>query len=163
MSELVGGAGKTPDRIAANVVVGIGFVGAGVIFKGEDRVNGITTAALIWITAALGMTIGAGYWLVAVVGCAMVMAVLVIFTVFEGWIARLNQIRSYRIVCEYQHETLHSYEQRLREHHLKFKRSRETKAGNLITGEWLVQGSEMNHRHFIHDILQDTQVQSFEF
>jgi len=163
MSELIGGPVRTPDRIAANVVVGIGFVGAGVIFKGDDRVNGITTAALIWITAALGMTIGAGYWLAAVLGCAMVMAVLVIFTVFEGWIARVNQIRSYRIVCEYQNETLHRYENLLREHHLKFKRSRESKAGNLITGEWLVQGSEKNHRHFVHSILQDEQVQSFDF
>ena len=62
-SELIG-AKNSPDRIASNVVVGIGFVGAGVIFKGDNRVNGITTAAMIWVTAALGMAIGAGYTLV---------------------------------------------------------------------------------------------------
>src|ERR1700743_1822320 len=61
-SQIVGGAGN-PDRIASNIVTGIGFVGAGVVFKGDGttRVNGITTAAMIWVTAALGMAIGAGY------------------------------------------------------------------------------------------------------
>ena len=55
------GAGSNPDRIASNIATGIGFVGAGVIFKGDFGVNGITTAAMIWVTAALGMGIGAGY------------------------------------------------------------------------------------------------------
>ena len=50
------------DRIAANIVSGIGFIGAGVIFKGDNRINGITTAATIWVTAALGMTIGMGLY-----------------------------------------------------------------------------------------------------
>src|ERR1700761_4010181 len=53
-SQYIGGAGN-PDRIASNIVTGIGFVGAGVIFKGDtSKVNGITTAAMIWVTAALG-------------------------------------------------------------------------------------------------------------
>src|ERR1700750_1141826 len=47
------GPHSSPDRVAANVVVGIGFVGAGVIFKGETvgKINGIPTAAMIWVTA----------------------------------------------------------------------------------------------------------------
>ena len=49
---------NSPDRIASNIVTGIGFIGAGVIFKEGISVNGLTTAALIWITAALGMAIG---------------------------------------------------------------------------------------------------------
>jgi putative Mg2+ transporter-C (MgtC) family protein len=54
--------GGSVDRIAANIVSGIGFIGAGVIFKGDNRINGITTAATIWVTAALGMTIGMGLY-----------------------------------------------------------------------------------------------------
>src|SRR5258706_8574131 len=50
--------GSSPDRIASNIVTGIGFIGAGVIFKEGISVNGLTTAALIWITAALGMAVG---------------------------------------------------------------------------------------------------------
>src|ERR1700742_1862230 len=67
-SQIIGGPGN-PDRIASNIVTGIGFVGAGVIFKGDgtSKVNGITTAAMIWVTAALGMAIGAGYLLIAAI------------------------------------------------------------------------------------------------
>src|SRR4051812_16434932 len=51
-------AAGSVDRIASNIVTGIGFIGAGVIFKEGITVNGLTTAALIWTTAALGMAIG---------------------------------------------------------------------------------------------------------
>lgn len=55
------------DRIAANVITGIGFIGAGVIFRNNSSVSGITTAASIWIAAAIGMLLGIGsYWLAAV-------------------------------------------------------------------------------------------------
>ena len=49
-----------PSRIAAQIVSGVGFLGAGVIFKTNDRIEGITTAALIWLAAALGMAAGFG-------------------------------------------------------------------------------------------------------
>lgn len=49
-----------PSRIAAQIVSGIGFLGAGVIFKGRNMVRGLTTAATIWVTAAVGMACGAG-------------------------------------------------------------------------------------------------------
>jgi len=50
-----------PTRIIASTVSGVGFLGAGVIFKNEDKVFGITSAAFIWLTASLGALIGAGY------------------------------------------------------------------------------------------------------
>ena len=57
----------SPDRIASNIVTGIGFIGAGVIFKEGISVNGLTTAALIWITAALGMAVGYHDYPIAIV------------------------------------------------------------------------------------------------
>ncbi|HEY4108748.1 MgtC/SapB family protein [Puia sp.] len=102
-SQVIGGAGN-PDRIASNIVTGIGFVGAGVIFKGDStsKVNGITTAAMIWVTAALGMTIGAGYWLVAIVATGLTLVVLFLFSLVEDKIDQANQLRKYRIVCLYE-------------------------------------------------------------
>ena len=68
---------SSPDRIASNIVTGIGFIGAGVIFKEGLNINGLTTAALIWVTAALGMAAGHGnYVMVAIV------SVVVLFTLF---------------------------------------------------------------------------------
>lgn len=52
-------------RVAANVVTGVGFLGAGVIYRSEDKVHDLTTAASIWMTAAIGMTVGVGAWLLA--------------------------------------------------------------------------------------------------
>jgi putative Mg2+ transporter-C (MgtC) family protein len=161
-SQLIG-IRTSPDRIASNVVVGIGFVGAGVIFKGDNRVNGITTAAMIWVAAALGMGIGAGYALVSAIACVLILAILFIFTKIERWIDLVSQIRNYKIVCDYQNETLHRFEISFKEHHLHYKRSRQMKVGDVITGEWIVKGTEKNHRHFVHDILKDPTVKAFEF
>src|SRR5258708_17618499 len=163
LSELIGGKG-TRDRIAANVVVGIGFVGAGVIFKGDTKVSGITTAAMIWVAAALGMGIGAGFEVLSLIACLLVLTVLFIFSLLEGWIDRVNQIRNYKIVCNFENETLHRYENLFKQHHLKYKLSRQTKTlTDMITGEWVVQGSQINHRHFIREILKDPTVKAFEF
>ncbi len=54
-----------PTRIASNVVTGIGFLGAGVIFKNKHEVHDLTTAASIWATASIGMAVGVGAWLAA--------------------------------------------------------------------------------------------------
>ncbi len=55
-----------PSRIAAQIVSGIGFIGGGLIFVRRDAVRGLTTAAVIWLTAAVGMAAGAGLWLLAI-------------------------------------------------------------------------------------------------
>ena len=68
------------SRVAAGVVVGIGFIGAGVILRGarEEEVAGLTTAATIWITAAVGLAAGAGMYLVSVIATAVAVGVLLL-------------------------------------------------------------------------------------
>ncbi|NUU07352.1 MgtC/SapB family protein [Leifsonia sp. C5G2] len=66
-----GHAAADPSRIAAQVVTGIGFVGAGVIFVHRGSVVGLTTAASIWVTAAVGMACGAGLPVLAAAGTAL--------------------------------------------------------------------------------------------
>lgn len=63
-------AAVDPSRIAAQIVSGIGFIGAGLIFIRRDAVRGLTTAAVIWLTAAVGMAAGAGLWLLALIATA---------------------------------------------------------------------------------------------
>lgn len=69
-----------PSRVAAGVVAGIGFLGAGVIFRGmrNDKVTGLTTASSIWITAAIGLAAGAGMYLIAVVTAVVAVIVLML-------------------------------------------------------------------------------------
>lgn len=73
-----------PSRIAAQIVSGIGFLGAGVIFVRQDTVNGLTTAASIWVTAAVGMACGAGMPLVAAATTALYLVAVSALT----WIGR---------------------------------------------------------------------------
>ena len=63
---LTANVGLDPSRVAAQVVSGIGFIGAGVIFVRRDSVHGLTTAAVVWLTAAVGMAAGAGLWVLAI-------------------------------------------------------------------------------------------------
>jgi len=66
-----------PGRIAAQVVAGIGFLGAGTIIQSRGRITGLTSAAMIWVVSAVGMTIGAGYSIIGVITTGLVLLVLV--------------------------------------------------------------------------------------
>jgi putative Mg2+ transporter-C (MgtC) family protein len=59
--------GSEPSRVAASIIVGIGFLGAGTIIKSEEKVIGLTTAASLWVVASVGVATGAGFYLLAVV------------------------------------------------------------------------------------------------
>lgn len=151
------------DRIASNVVVGIGFLGAGVIFKGDKGVNGITTAASIWLTAAVGVGIGCGYYFVAMLGCLLVLITLFFFSTLDNYLDRLNQIRDYTIEYPYEENNQHKYEELIKEFGLTIKGRVQKKQGNMIRGTWIVIGKESRHHAFIEQILQDNSIIDFEF
>jgi putative Mg2+ transporter-C (MgtC) family protein len=73
-----------PTRMAQGIMTGIGFLGAGVIFKEGLTVRGLTTAASIWVTAAIGILVGIGFWLAAIVGAAATLIVLGLFRFVEA-------------------------------------------------------------------------------
>jgi len=72
-----------PSRIASQVVIGIGFIGAGAIINQGDIILGLTTAASLWATAAIGMAAGAGYYAIAIVAVVLVYLTLSVFKVIE--------------------------------------------------------------------------------
>lgn len=76
---LVPAFGKSvdPTRIAAQIVTGVGFLGAGSILRQGEEVKGLTTAASIWVIASLGMAVGFGYYVLAVIAAALVLITLV--------------------------------------------------------------------------------------
>ena len=73
-----------PTRIAAQIVTGIGFLGAGTILRNRDGVHGLTTAATVWVNAALGVAAGGGQYRLAVIGGAIVLAVLLVLGPIEA-------------------------------------------------------------------------------
>lgn len=67
--------GSDPARIAAQIVPGIGFIGAGMIFYHKETIHGLTTAAGIWATAAIGMAAGAGWYVVSILATALIISI----------------------------------------------------------------------------------------
>jgi len=67
------------SRVAAQIVTGVGFLGAGTILRSGGSISGLTTAATIWATAAIGMAVGSGLYIAAVGGTALMLAILYLF------------------------------------------------------------------------------------
>lgn len=86
--ELAVGTDGDPARIAAQIVTGIGFLGAGAILRTGGSVRGLTTAATIWVNAAIGMAAGAGSYRLAVVAAVTTVVVLTVLTPIDSYFER---------------------------------------------------------------------------
>ncbi|MCF0064832.1 MgtC/SapB family protein [Dyadobacter chenwenxiniae] len=150
-------------RIAANIVTGIGFIGAGIIFRENNRVVGITTAAIVWVTAAVGMGIGAGFYEVTIATFIISGLSLVILAPIQKFIRKKSQIRNYRLVCPYEKKTLKRYEELFKDNDLKVLQGQQNRSGGQITGSWTLQGSEKKHEKLTHHLLNDSGIIEFDF
>lgn len=97
-----GGVSFTVGRLSAQVISGIGFLGAGTIFIAQKKITGLTTAASLWTVACMGLLIGYGYYWVAGACCGIVIIVLVIMQ----RIIRVNTIKRVEVRFSHRTETL---------------------------------------------------------
>lgn len=156
--------GFTQTRIAANIVTGIGFLGAGAIIREHGRIGGLTTAATIWLSAALGMGIGAGELGFVLVSTLAILVILLVFPRMEIWIDHIRESRSYKIVIstanaqaiEKIHEALEACGLQAFDHH-------QTKQGPTITSTWYTIGSPKNHDKFVNRMLRDVDIEEFVY
>ncbi len=79
-----GGSSDTLVRMAAGVITGMGFIGAGTIFQSRGAIAGLTTASTLWLVAGLGLVIGAGYYLPALIFTALTITTLLLFRRIEN-------------------------------------------------------------------------------
>ena len=87
-SDILGdkGIALDPSRIAAQIVTGVGFFGAGMIFMRKNTISGLTTAAGIWATSAIGMAIGSGLYLLGIVTAVLIVLVQIILHQNHRWL-----------------------------------------------------------------------------
>lgn len=121
--------GASPDRIASNIITGIGFLGAGVIFKDGLTISGITTATTIWISAALGMAVGAGEYMIAIISSVVVLIVLTLLEKLKLWIEHIHQVRAYKITLAIDPGFMASFESKISSLKLKHRLERDMKNG----------------------------------
>ena len=86
--DLSDAAGGDPTRVAAQIVTGIGFLGAGAIMRTGVGIRGLTTAAMIWVNAAIGVAVGGGEYRLAVIATGVTLTVLILLNPVERWIDR---------------------------------------------------------------------------
>ena len=156
-------ASDTLDRIVANVVTCIGFIGGGVIFKSSEGVNGLTTAATIWVTAAIGMAVGSGFYYAAGFTLIITFLVLAFFFNVENLIARLNREKVYNVKVELKSGIFSHYEEVLIKNNLKYRIVKRTRLLDEISGTFIVQGSVKDHEKFIDYMLKDEDIKEFSF
>jgi putative Mg2+ transporter-C (MgtC) family protein len=154
---------NNPDRLAANIITGIGFLGAGAIFKDDNKISGITTATTIWVCAALGMSVGSGHLLLAFAGAVSVLTVLSLLVFVENYIDRSSRTRDYRIVCDSSNNSLQHYELIFTTHHLKVTRGTQSVTAATSTGRWQLTGSKNQHQQLVTMLLNDPSIKELDF
>ena len=114
--EYLGLKNGDPGRIAAQVISGVGFLGAGAIIQMKGSVRGLTTAAGIWMIAAIGMAVGVGLYLLSIIATGLILLILV---VIERWEHRINvgvESRIIRIKLSVIAEDIEGYREVLMRH-----------------------------------------------
>ncbi len=157
------GDNSSSDRIASNIVTGIGFIGAGVIFKEGISVNGLTTAALIWITAALGMAVGYHNYPIAVVVSSMVVIVLFVLEPVQRFINNLHRVKDYRIrTVELGRDFRRELEVFLRTSGITFRCMKVVKENNDAIYLYRISSPDRNYDAVNNYLLAHREVRSFE-
>ena len=152
----------TDDRISANIITGIGFIGAGVIFKDKMSVLGLTTAAVIWTSAAIGMTAGIGYYSLAIVFTVITWIVLVLVNKIEVSIGDLKKSKIVNIVFNDNDVTqLSLVEERIKQLHLKSKRLQVFKADKALCAVLEISGTKQNTDMLIIEMLKMEEIREF--
>jgi putative Mg2+ transporter-C (MgtC) family protein len=154
----------SPDRIASNIVTGIGFIGAGVIFKEGISVNGLTTAALIWITAALGMAVGYHDYPIAIVVASMVVVALFVLEPVQRFINNLHKVKDYRIKTNGDGENFkNQLDNFLTETEASFRCMKVLKEDNNAVYLYRIGAPNRNYDSVNNFLLVNKDVQSFDF
>ena len=151
------------DRIASNIITGIGFIGAGVVFKEGATVRGITSAAIIWMAAAIGMCIGFQHYLLAGFVVFLVLLVMIALFRFEKTFDSLYQRKVYEIHFISVDYSIEALEKEMRGLEIHFVRNRIGKQNNVVNVEYNVVVSPQKNRDKIDNFLiNNTHIKGFE-
>ncbi len=152
------------SRIAANVVTGIGFLGAGAIMREGLTISGLTTASTIWVAAALGIAVGAGEYLLAFSAMALVFLVLTLFVYLQrAFFQALSKTIELRVVFEVTNNKVDLLEAQMKLLHLKFIRKKEYRIQTDSYYYFDVVGKEENLARLATMLNQNNYIKSFEY
>jgi putative Mg2+ transporter-C (MgtC) family protein len=150
-------------RIAANIVSGVGFLGAGVILRQEGKVKGLTTASTIWLVAALGMGIGAGQYYFTFIATGVVLVVLWLFPFIERWLEDIQIPRTYELVSEYDIKRYYNLDKMFRKSRLIVRRREMSKREDKMHMIWETSGRPKRHDRLVEKLEEYPKVEILHF
>ncbi|MFH2108745.1 MAG: MgtC/SapB family protein [Chrysiogenia bacterium] len=142
-----------PARLTAQIVSGIGFLGAGAIIQARFAVHGLTTAATIWTVAAIGIAVGSGFYLVALLVTVFVVIVLTVFKFLQAYMEKQKQNFIYLISTEEKASLLVDVRQVLTELNIRYSSARLNRREGGYEFEIIFSTSENKNRDFIEKIM----------
>lgn len=161
--QMVGPLGENPSRIAANIVSGIGFLGAGVILEERGQVVGLTTAATIWVAAALGMAAGAGQYTLAGITVFVVMVVLLLFTRIEDYLEISSEERTYEITAKISWDKFKELKNLFKEYSLTINSYKQEKKEGEMVCTFEVRGPNKKHDKVVQKLISDKDIKEVWF
>jgi putative Mg2+ transporter-C (MgtC) family protein len=159
-SMAMGGPGD-PARIAAQIVTGVGFLGAGAILHDRRQVTGLTTAASIWLVASLGIGIGLGEWKTITAAVIVVLFVLLVFAPLERWFDVWRHDQTYRLDLSSDPAEIDRLRRMAGSAGLKVMNIQIAKERGGIRLLFRAVGKSGDHREFVQALLTDPSIRSF--
>ena len=150
--------GTDSARIAAQIVSGIGFLGAGAIIRRGEAVLGLTTAATIWFVASIGMGVGAGYYVISSIGTALALAILLLFRKFETVVDRFHTTRTYHVILSADDDAVRELSLALDSCELRVLGSKQVKSENRYVYEITLTGRKAKHNPLLEKLLKSPTV-----
>jgi putative Mg2+ transporter-C (MgtC) family protein len=144
--------------VAGGVVTGIGFLGAGVILHERGALTGVTTAAAIWVTAAIGMGIALGLYVQMGLVTA---AVLFILWYFPNLSQRASHNLFYEVIAPYDENRYETFARRFGTHRLRVLRHSLSRNGDQMICVWYAHGSPQHHEQLSRQFINDQEVTEF--
>jgi len=145
LSQLIGSPDWNTTRIAAQIVTGIGFLGAGAILRDRGSVFGLTTAATIWAVAAIGMAVGFGELALGTLGAVTILAALFLFDSIEHWIGRRRDLQEYRIVAKNTPDRITQINDLFSRHRLRCRKQLFYEDEDSLVFHIVAMGAKNNH------------------
>jgi putative Mg2+ transporter-C (MgtC) family protein len=161
ISVIMGGE-KDAARIASNIVTGVGFLGAGAIFRDGFTVKGVTTASLIWVSAAIGMACGIGHFEFAAMVTFLVLVVLIGFTGMQRFIDRYNKELIYKITLQNDPLIRSELEKEIVKMGLSFEITNLCKTEGCLHLSYEIRGSIHRHEVFTNYLTLQQDILKFE-
>lgn len=160
----IAGPTDSVTRIASNIVTGIGFLGAGTILRDGGRIGGLTTAASIWLAAALGMGIAVNEIEIVLSATGVALVVLLLFPRIVSWVDKIRDARTYKItIGSGKINKLEKLQQLFRDCHLRVAEDHIHISDDSIISSWRTIGTPRNQEKFVELMIKDKDIISLEY